>query len=298
MDFTNITFKELDIKLDIAKKKITESKKQLKNLFICKSKKNDLLQIILNQNKIIEDINKYISKNQDEYNSFKKEWKMYTSDINKKNDIKNNIRTLYSSTFDSIKYLIKLGIIDKKLNDKFLKIISNINIKPTGNDEMKTIFFITSENKFTPQVCSSYDDRPYISDYQTSVVDIFFKNVENGIAYSEIKKIISDELSINESRIKCSSYFEHILDKNCRLNISGRWGYDIVYNNICVKQDDDINNNTRFIQNKFCNNKNKPVVIFIRITHDCFVPEQNDIKFLYNKIKELEIKVQELSNNK
>ena len=142
MDFTNITFKELDIKLDIAKKKITESKKQLKNLFICKSKKNDLLQIILNQNKIIEDINKYISKNQDEYNSFKKEWKMYTSDINKKNDIKNNIRTLYSSTFDSIKYLIKLGIIDKKLNDKFLKIISNINIKPTGNDEMKTIFFI------------------------------------------------------------------------------------------------------------------------------------------------------------
>ena len=50
--------------------------------------------------------------------TFKKECEIYTSNINKKNDIKNNIRTLYSSTFVHIKYLIKLGIIDKKLNDK------------------------------------------------------------------------------------------------------------------------------------------------------------------------------------
>lgn len=226
---------------------------------------------------------------------------MYTSNITKKNDIKNNIRTLYYATFDYIKYLIKLGVIKKKFSDKFSKIISDINIKQHEDNKMKTIFLITFENKLIPQVFfrSNYSSKPIKPEYQTFVVDIFFKNLENGISCSEIKKIISNELSINKSRIKCSPYFEYDLNKEPRLNFTSGWGRNIIYNNIYVKQDNDINNNTRFIQYNFCNNKNKPVIIFIKITHDSFIiPEQNDIKFLYNKIKELEIKVQELSNNK
>lgn len=279
MDFTNKTFLQLDHEIACSKVNINNYDKKIKrSCFLSKLKKNELLQKILQEETKIKNIQNYLDNN-NEYYKYKNEDETYGNCIIE--DLKNNRVTLFHRSYYYLKFLMdNYNNYHESFYSKFKDEIAMPRIDENEN-EIKVIFIISDEAPLMRNRSKSI--QPNI------ITNVFNGRIKNNSSFLDIKNIISKRFGIKESRIVYSTP-EYIKSGNKK----GGWYFD--YNTITLRPYP-ANDETKFVLQEN-GNINIPVIIGITLTHSNIVPDFNDIKFLHNKIKELEIKIEELSNNK